>query len=152
MRPAYATTAAGVAFAFGLLFLYFNEFLFIAPYLVFSVPSDEVGLFSLDIILSALSGAVIALSIYQVKNIPRAGTIQGRVGVTGMVVAIVAGACPCYYLVPLLAVAGGAGGALAAVGILFEAYQFPIKLLSLALLGIVAFTLERSFRAACKVR
>jgi hypothetical protein len=93
-----------------------------------------------------------ALSIYQVRNVPRLATNQGKAGLGGIIIAIVAGACPCYYLVPLLAVAGGAGGALAAIGILFEVYQLPIKLVSLALLGTVAFSLERSLRAMCRIR
>jgi hypothetical protein len=117
------------------------------------VPPDGVGLFSLDVLLSALSGVVLALSIYQMRNVvPCMGKNQGKTGLSGIIIALVAGACPCYYLVPLLAVAGGAGGALAAAGIQFEAYQLPIKLVSLAPLGTVAFSLERSLRATCKIR
>jgi hypothetical protein len=151
-RPPYAAAALGIASAFGAMFLYFNEFLFVAPYFVLSVPASGIGLFALDILLSALSGVVMALSTYQLRNFPRIARNQGKVGLSGIVVAIVAGACPCYYLVPLLAVAGGAGGALVAVGILFEAYQLPIKLFSLALLGTVVFTLERSLRAMCEIQ
>jgi hypothetical protein len=77
---------------------------------------------------------------------------QARAGLGGIVIAFVAGACPCYYLVPLLAVAGGAGGTLVTVGIIFEAYQIPLKLISVALLGTVMYTLERSLRAACAVK
>ncbi len=69
----------------------------------------------------------------------------------GIFPALVAGACPCYYLVPLLAVAGGVGGVLGAVGIAFYTYQIPVKIASLALLAFVSLSLERSLAASCKV-
>src|SRR2546426_11881920 len=151
-RPAYALAALGMATAFGIFFLYFNQFLFFAPYFVFFVPSEGAGLFALDVLLSALSGVVIALSVFQIRYTPRLSMGQARAGLGGIVIAFVAGACPCYYLVPLLAVAGGAGGALVTVGIIFEVYQIPLKLLSVALLVTVMYTLERSLRAACDVK
>ncbi len=151
-RPPYVSATLGVSVVFGTLFLYFNQFLFFVPYFIFYLPSDGFGLLALDLLLSALSGVVIALSIFQIRNIPRGPRGQGKVGLTGILIAIVAGACPCYYLLPLLAVAGGAGGALAAVGIIFAAYELPIKLLSVALLTAVTYTLEMSLRAFCAVR
>src|SRR3989449_11340209 len=151
-RPVYASAALGISAVFGILFLYLNQFLFFAPYFIFVVPSEGLGLFALDVLLSALSGIVIALSIFQIRYIPRLSMGQARAGLGGIVIAFVAGACPCYYLVPLLAVAGGAGGGLVAVGIIFEAYQTPLKLLSVAMLGAVMYTLERSLRAACAVK
>ena len=151
-RPVYASAALGISAVFGILFLYLNQFLFFAPYFIFFVPAEGAGLFALDVLLSALSGVVIALSIFQIQYTPRLSMGQARAGLGGIVLAFVAGACPCYYLVPLLAVAGGAGGTLVTVGIVFEAYQIPLKLLSVALLGAVMYTLERSLRAACAVR
>ncbi len=150
-RPPYFSAALGVSVLFGALFLYFNQFLFFAPYFIFYVTPDGFGLLALNLLLSALSGVVITLSIFQLRNIPRVPKGQGKVGLTGIAIAIVAGACPCYYLVPLLAVAGGAGGTLAAVSIIFEAYQLPIKVLSVVLLAGVTYTLERSLRASCAV-
>ncbi|TLY17849.1 MAG: hypothetical protein E6K86_00765 [Thaumarchaeota archaeon] len=150
-RPVYASGALGISAVFGILFLYLNQFLFLAPYFIFFVPSEGLGLFALDVLLSALSGVVIALSVFQIRYLPRLSMGQARAGLGGIVIAFIAGACPCYYLVPLLAVAGGAGGALVTVGIIFAAYEIPLKLLSVALLGTVMYTLERSLRAACAV-
>src|SRR3989449_11514557 len=150
-RPVYASAALGISAVFGILFLYLNQFLFFAPYFIFYVPSEGAGLFALDVLLSALSGVVIALSVFQIRYTPRLSMGRAKAGLGGIVIAFVAGACPCYYLVPLLAVAGGAGGTLLTVGIIFEAYQMPLKLLSVALLGTVMYTLERSLRAACVV-
>lgn len=150
--PAYALTAFAIAAVFGTTLLYFNEFLFFAPYLTLFVPPEGVGMLLLDLAISASSGITIVISFFQISRFPRLPKTHGRTGMAGILLAIFAGACPCYYLVPLLAVAGGAGGALAAVGILFNAYQFPIKLLSLALLVPVTYSLERSLKASCRIQ
>lgn len=129
--------------------LYFDQLLFFSPYVVFYLPRNTGGIFGLDLTLSAFSGVVLALSVYQLRNLPQTGGKHGKLGFTGVATAILAGACPCYYLVPLLAVAGGIGGVLGTAGIVFFTYQVPIKLSSLILLAFVTFTLERSFRAYC---
>jgi hypothetical protein len=149
-NPAYSLATVAIAIIFGVLLVYFNEFLFFTPYLVFYVPAEGYLMLGLDVATAILSGVVIAISAYQIKNL-RKGANQARGGLSGIAVALIAGACPCYYLVPLLAVAGGAGGILTIAGVYLNAYQLPIKLLSLALLGTVAFSLERSLRAACRI-
>jgi hypothetical protein len=150
-KPGYGLAAGAIALLFGVMLAYFSEFLFFFPYVVFYVPPEELVTFGLDFSISILSGVVITASIYGIRNLRKGGS-QAKGGVAGIIVALVAGACPCYYLVPLLAVAGGAGGVLGVLGIYMNAYQLPIKLLSLALLGSVAFSLERSLRASCEIR
>ncbi len=150
-RPAYSLTAISITLIFATTFLYFDEFLFLAPYLTFYIPPEGIGTVVLDLAVSSLSGIAIALSFFQLRNMPRIGKKKAKVGLVGIVAALLAGACPCYYLVPLLAVAGGAGGALAGVGIFFNAYQLPIKLLSLMLLASVTYSLERSLRSSCDI-
>jgi hypothetical protein len=151
-RPAYAAVAVSISTLLSITFLYFNEFLFFSPGFVFYLPQGGTGILALDLALSILSGIVIALSLFQIRNTSMGSTRskrQGKTGLIGIFAALFAGACPCYYLVPLLAISGGAGGALAAVGIIFEVYQIPIKLFSLALLASVTYSLERSLRASC---
>lgn len=138
-----------ISSSFAVVLLYFDEFLFVAPYFTFYLPADRVATFVLDATVSALSGVVLSLSVYQAKVVPKDAKRQGKVGIAGIVAAFVAGACPCYYLVPLLAVAGGVGGVLGAVGILFYAYQLPVKLASVVLLISVSFSLERTLKASC---
>ncbi len=150
-RPLTGLSAFIIALIFLFTFLYFDFFLFLSPYVTFYAPPDRAGLLLLDASISVLSGMVIALSAYQIKNVPRGTKNQGRLGVAGVFAALLAGACPCYYLVPLLAAAGGAGGILGALGIAFNAYELPVKLGSLALLGFVTFGLERSLRASCDI-
>lgn len=150
--PAYALTAFAIAAVFGATLLYFNEFLFFEPYVTVFVPREGVGMLVLDLAISVLSGITMATSFFQMSRFPGMSKKSGGKGSAGILIAIFAGACPCYYLVPLLAVAGGAGGALAAVGIFVNAYQFPIKSLSLAVLAAVTYSLERSLKASCTIQ
>lgn len=151
-RPTYTGTALAIAILLTITFLYFDQYLFFAPYLIFYLPQYGFGIMALDLAISTLSGVTIALSIYQIRNALSPGNNRGKIGMTGIIVALLSGACPCYYIVPLLAVAGGAGGALAAVGIVFSKYQLPIKLLSAILLASVIYSLEKSLKASCSIR
>jgi hypothetical protein len=149
-EPSYGLAAGVIALLFGVALVYSNGFLFFFPYLVFYVPPEEFLTLGLDFLTSVFAGVVITASVYGIRNFRR-GASQARGGIAGVVVALVAGACPCYYLAPLLAVAGGTGGVLGVLGVYMNAYQLPIKASSLALLGTVAFTLERSLRASCDI-
>jgi len=149
-RPPFALSAFTIAILLATLFLYFDQFYFVAPYFSILIVPERLPILMLDVIISAMSGMVISLSIYETKALPSLNAPR-KVGLLGIVAAFVAGACPCYYLVPLLAVAGGVGGILGTLGILFFDYQVPIKLGSLALLSFTAFTVERSLRAVCDV-
>jgi hypothetical protein len=150
-RPPFALSTSAIALLFALVFLYFDEFYFVAPYFVVFIPPERLPILILDVSISALSGVVLSLSIYEIRTFPNLRSSPKRVGAAGIVAAFIAGACPCYYLVPLLAVAGGAGGVLGTIGILFFNYEIPIKLGSLALLVFTTFTVERALRAACEI-
>ena len=148
-RPAYALPSLIIAITTSLTFLYLDEFYFVSPYFVFYVDPSRVSVFLLDIAISILSGIVLTISAYELRTFPNLKRSYRKTGMAGVVAALVAGACPCYYLVPLLAVLGGVGGALGTLGILLYNYQIPIKLASLGLLAFASFTVERALRAAC---
>jgi len=150
-RPYFALSALIITGLLLSMFLYFDEFYFIAPYFAVYIAPERLPVLILDLVVSAMSGIVISLSVYEIRILPNLRAAPRRVGFLGIVAALVAGACPCYYLVPLLAVAGGVGGVLGTFGILFFEYQIPIKLASLALLFFTAFTVERSLRAVCNL-
>ncbi len=150
-RPIFGLLSLGITLSFALLFLYSDGFIFFFPYFVLYVPFDSTPYFLLDLVISALSGIVTSGSIYQLRFVPYVSSKNAGTGLAGMLAAVVAGACPCMYLVPLLALAGGAGGVLGALGIVLNNFQIPIKLLSLALLGLVLFTVERSLGAYCRI-
>lgn len=150
-KPTFGLLSLGISLSFAFLFLYSDSFIFFFPHFVVFVPLDSTPYLLLDLVISALSGTAISGSIYQLRFAPYASSRTAGAGLLGMLAAVIAGACPCYYLVPLLALAGGAGGVLGALGIFLYNLQIPIKLLSLALLGFVLFVLERSLVAYCRI-
>lgn len=150
-KPTCALPGLAIAVVTSLTFLYLDEFYFVSPYFAFYVDPTRVPVLLLDIAISALFGIVLVLSIYEIRTFPDLKGSYRRAGMAGVVAAFVAGACPCYYLVPLLAFLGGVGGILGTFGIFLYYYQIPIKLGSLVLLAFTIFTLERSLRAACAI-
>ncbi len=150
-KPAYGVLALVIGVVTSLTFLYLDEFYFVSPYFAAYIDPSRVSVFLLDLLISALSGIVLITSIYEIRTYPDLKGSYRKTGTAGVLAAFVAGACPCYYLVPLLAVLGGAGGVLGTLGILLYDYQLPIKLGSLGLLAFTIFTLERGLRAACAV-
>jgi len=144
----YALLATPIIIGYGVTLLFFDQFLFFSPYFIFYLPSSEIGNLALDIVLTILTGLVLTVSIRQlVLQRGRRGT--SKVGAVGIIAAILAGACPCYYLVPLLAVAGAVGAALGDVGILLNAFQVPIKVAAILLLLFSTYKLNKS--GICKV-
>jgi hypothetical protein len=139
-----------VTVSYGLLLMFIDQFLFIAPYFVFYVPLTGLTILALDMSLSILTGVVLVVSLRQVRSRRSKGTAY--TGILGIVAALIAGACPCYYLVPVLAVAGGVGGALGAIGILLNAYQLEVKTASVVLLLIVSWGLEKNARMTCRLK
>jgi hypothetical protein len=130
--------------------MFIDQFLFVAPYVVFYVPLTGLPILALDVLLSLLTGIVLVVSLQQVRSARSMGTTY--TGIVGIVAALIAGACPCYYLVPLLTIAAGVGGALEAIGILVNAYQLELKTASVMLLLIVSWGLEKSARTTCRIK
>jgi len=151
-RPPFALTTVIVTLLLAAAFLYFDEFYFVSPYLIAYLDPSRLPVLLLDVAISTLSGIVLTLSIFEIREYPDLKGSYRKTGIVGIVGALVAGACPCYYLVPVLAALGGVGGLLGAVGIAFFNYQIPIKLGSLGLLVFAGYTLERGLRAACAIR
>ena len=145
----YVIFAVPIVVAYGVMLFFFDQFIFFAPYFTFYVPSSGVWNLVLDTLLTTLTALVLTFSIRQML-LQRGSGGASKTGVLGIVAAIVAGACPCYYLVPLLTVAGAIGGTLGAVGILLNTFQIPIKLAAMLLLVFAIYKLNKS--GVCKVR
>jgi hypothetical protein len=145
----YSVLAAGIMVTYGVVLLFLDQFLFFAPYFTVYVPASESLTLILDFALTVLTTLVLTVSIRQIV-IQRGGSGPTTTGMMGIITALLAGACPCYYLVPLLAVAGTIGGALGAVGILLNAFQLPIKFVATLMLLFAVYKLEKS--GVCKIR
>jgi len=144
----YSLLAAPILVGYGVMLVFFDEFLFFSPYFVFYVPSSGLGNLTLDLALTILTTLVLTVSIRQIL-LQRGSGGTSKTGVLGIVAALLAGACPCYYLIPLLAVAGSIGGALGAVGILLNAFQIPIKLAAVAILLFATYKINKT--GVCKI-
>lgn len=145
----YTLIAPSIMAAYSLVLLYLDQFIFFAPYFVVYVPLTSAGNFVLDVALGCLTGIVLIVSIAQIRLRGTGPNRFVRTGVIGALIAIFAGACPCYYMFPLLAMAGGLGGVFGALGIMLNAYQIPLKMASLTMLCSVVYGLERSLRTQC---
>ena len=145
----YAVLAVPILIVYGVMLLFFDQFIFFAPYFTFYVPPSGIMNLILDLVLTILTAVVLTVSVRQIL-LQRGGGKATRTGALGIVAALVAGACPCYYLIPLLTVAGTVGGALGAVGILLNAFQIPIKLVAILILLLSAYKLNKS--GVCKIR
>ncbi len=145
----YVLVGAIIMVCYGVMLLFFDSFLFFAPYFIFYVQASAYPSLLLDIALTILTAIVLTVSIRQI-SLQRQGGKASKTGTVGIIAALLAGACPCYYLVPLLAVAGTLGGALGAVGILLNAYQIPIKVAAVLILVAATYQLNKS--GVCKIR
>ena len=145
----YLLLGVAIMVGYGIMLLFFDQFLFFAPYFTLYVPASAYGSLVLDVALTFLTAIVLTVSIRQII-LQRQGKGASKTGLLGIVAALIAGACPCYYLVPLLAVAGAIGGTLGAVGILLNAFQIPIKLGAMLILLIATYKLNKS--GVCKIR
>ena len=145
----YVALGGAIMFGYGVMLLFFDQFLFFAPYFTLYVPVSAITSLILDLVLTFLTAIVLTVSIRQILLQRQSGGAS-KTGILGVVAALLAGACPCYYLVPLLAVAGTIGGALGAVGILLNAFQIPIKLGAGLILAFATYKLNKS--GVCKVR
>jgi len=148
-EPVYLCLALLIMTSYCVTLLLLDQFLFLQPYFTFYVPDTRQGLFGINIMLSILTGFIAAASIRAVRSSRAVGAV--RVGLFGVFAAIFAGACPCFYLAPMLAVAGGLGGALGVIGIFFSVYEAPIKLVSIIVLLLAFYGLEKAGRTQCTV-
>jgi hypothetical protein len=145
----YVLLSLAIIVGYGTMLLFFDSFLFFAPYFTFYVSTSAYASLLLDLLLTFFTAIVLAVSIRQI-SLQRQGGGGSKTGLLGIFAALLAGACPCYYLIPLLAVAGTIGGALGAVGILLNAFQIPIKLGAMLILVVATYKLNKS--GVCKIR
>jgi hypothetical protein len=124
-----------------------SQFIFFSPSLVFYVPQDSAFNFGLIVIISALSGIVASMSIYRIR-LAKSGLGTG-VGFFGSIIGAGAGACSCgpigFSLVSTLGTIGGTATAF------LSNYEIPLRLGSVAILGLTYFISAKEITAKCKI-
>lgn len=124
-----------------------SEFIFLEPYVVAHLPSGSEFSFLLIIIVSALSGLVLAMNVYRIKLF-RSTKSKMSGGVFGSIIGAVAGACSCGPIgFAVISTFGAAGGVATAF---LTNYQIPIRLVAIAILVFTFYTTSKSLSIECK--
>lgn len=125
-----------------------SEYVFFEPYFVFHVPSDRVVGFALILGVSILSALVIPMNVYLVVTLQKAKRVSS--GFLGSLVGASAGACSCGPVgFTIISTFGTAGGIATAF---LTAYEIPLRLVSIGILGYVYYTTTKSLSGDCKIK
>jgi len=152
LRIVYSNTSY-ILISIGIFFLLFipliliSEFLYIEPFLVFSIYSETVLSFVLIIILSFFSAVAVSLNVYRVKLIKE--TKKLGTSIIGTIFGASAGACSCGPIAFSLITTFGTAGGIATSFV--TTYEIPIRLISIGILLIVVFVTIKSLSRECKV-
>ena len=152
LRIVYSNTSY-ILISIGIFFLLFipliliSEFLYIEPFLVFSIYSETVLSFVLIIILSFFSAVAVSLNVYRVKLIKE--TKKLGTSIIGTIFGASAGACSCGPIAFSLITTFGTAGSIATSFV--TTYEIPIRLISIGILAIVVFVTIKSLSRECKV-
>lgn len=126
----------------------FSGYIFLEPYFVFSVPDSLMFNFTLLVIISVLTGLVSSMGIYRIR-ILRIKSRKANSGVYGSILGAGAGACGCLSMnTVFLSVFGTVGSTFA---IFSSTYEIPLRLASIAILGITYFAMAKGISADCKI-
>jgi len=126
----------------------FSGYIFLQPYVVFYVAGSVVFNFILLVIISALTGLVSSMSIYRIKVL-RMRTKKVNSGVFGSLLGAGAGACGCLSMnTVFLSIFGTVGSTFA---IFSSTYEIPLRLTSIAILGITYFAMTKGITSDCKI-
>lgn len=128
---------------------YLSEFVFFEPYFVLYISEGREFIFGTIIAVSALSALVIPMNVFRIAVYrKRASKISGSLA--GTILGISAGACSCgpvgFAIVSTFGTVGGVATSFLTV------YEVPLRLLSIAVLGLVYYTTSRSIRQECDIR
>ena len=124
-----------------------SEYLFIEPYVVFSVYPDTAFNFSLIVVISILAGMVVSMNIFRVKLVKKVRKIGSSI--TGTVIGASAGACSCGPIGFSIITTFGTTGSIASS--FLTNYEIPLRLISIAILVLVLLTTLKSVSRECKI-
>ena len=124
-----------------------SEYLFLEPFIVFSIYTETAFNFSLIVILSILAAIVVSMNIFRIKLIKETRKISGSL--IGTVVGASAGACSCGPIGFSIITTFGTSGSIASA--FLTNYEIPLRLVSIGILVLVFFTTMKSLTTECKI-
>ena len=134
-------------------FLFFlsvvSEYIFLQPSFLFYVPLNDFLNFSLIVIVSALSGLVISMSVYKLV-LMRTSIRKSSSGFFGSIIGASAGACSCGSIGFAVVSAFGAIGGTATA--FLSTYEIPLRLVSIGILVYAYFYNIKAMTAECKIK
>lgn len=127
-----------------------SEFIFLEPYLISHLPSGSELSFSLIVIVSALSGLVLAMNVYRINAFRNSPKKKMSGGIFGSLIGAAAGACSCGPIgFAVISTFGAAGGVATAF---LSNYEIPIRLVAIGILGFTYYVTTKSLAVECKIK
>ena len=145
----YRYIAISILISIGLLIplSILSEYLFLEPFIIFSVYQNTTLNFSLIVILSILAGIVVSMNVFRVKLIKNTKKMSGSI--IGTIIGASAGACSCGPIGFSVITTFGTAGSIASS--FLTNYEIPLRLLSVGILVLVFVTTMKSLSADCKI-
>ncbi len=126
-----------------------SEFIFLEPYVITYIPSDQALSFFLIVVLSALAGLVLSMNVYRINAFRNSPKKKMGGGIFGSIIGAAAGACSCGPIgFAVISTFGAAGGVATAF---LSNYEIPIRLVAIGILALTYFTTTKSLAIECKV-
>ena len=147
-NPSYILFLIGIFFLLFIPLIIISEFLFLEPFLVFSIYPETTLSFSLIVTLSLFSAFAVSMNIYRVKLIKETKKIGSSI--FGTIIGASAGACSCGPIAFSIIATFGTAGSI--VSSFLTVYEIPIRLTSIGILVIVIFVTTKSLSRECKVK
>ena len=147
-NPSYILILIGIFFLLFIPLIIISEFLFVEPFLVFSIYPETTLSFSLIVMLSLFSAFAVSMNIYRVKLIKETKKIGSSI--IGTIIGASAGACSCGPIAFSVIATFGTAGSIASS--FLTVYEIPIRLTSIGILILVIFVTTKSLSRECKVK
>lgn len=144
----YLVLSASIFFSLLFTLSIVSEFIFFSPRFIFYVPLSASISFTLIVLVSALSGIVISLSIYRIRMMGT-GVRKSGSGFLGSIIGAGAGACSCGSIgFAVISAFGAVGGTATAF---LTTYEIPLRLVSIAILAYTYYVTVKGITAQCKI-
>ena len=124
-----------------------SEYVFLQPIIVFYIPNEDIVGFTLVVIVSALSGLVVSMSIFRVKTLH---TKQLSGSFAGPIIGASAGVCSCGSTGFAIISAFGTIGSTATA--FLNNYEIPLRLIAIGILAYTYYTTSNGITAECKIQ